>query len=64
MYILEGKVPYTKMTDQSYDISNRCLFSWYGWVYYRDTIVGGFPLPSESFERCLEPADHTGNAMS
>ena len=64
IYLLDGMVPYTKMTGQPYDISNLCLFSWYDWVYYRDTRVGGFPLPSESLGRCLGPADHAGNAMS
>ena len=57
-------VPYTKMTGQPYDISNLCLFSCYDWVYYRDTRVGGFPLPSESLGRCLGLADHDGNVMS
>ena len=64
IYLLDGMVPYTKMTGQHYDISNLCLFSWYDWVYYKNTRVDGFPLPSESLGRYLEPSDHAGNAMS
>ena len=29
IYLLEGMVPYTKMTSQPYDISNLYQFSWY-----------------------------------
>ena len=64
IYLLDGMVPYTKMTGQPYDISNPCLFGWYDWVYYIDTRVGGFPLSSQSLGRCLGPVDHAGNAMS
>ena len=39
------------------------MFSWYDVIYYRDTRIGGLPLPSESLGRCLGPVDHAGNAM-
>ena len=29
IYLLDGMVPYTKMTVQPYDISNLCLINWY-----------------------------------
>jgi hypothetical protein len=52
----EGTNPHTRMTGQTYDISNLCQFGWYDWVYFRDE-KASFPYPKEVLGLCcLGPA--------
>ena len=62
-FLLQGECPHTKMTGQSYDISNICEFEWFEWIKYR--LHGEqFPYPSEKLGRCLGPSNDTGNEMT
>ena len=54
MYQLDGQTPETVALGQTADISHICEFSWYEWVYFRDT-TPNFPNDKEQLGRWLGP---------
>ena len=63
LFQLQGKTPHSATFGEEGDISNVCQFSWYEWVYFRET-TGKFPFPSYVLDRCLGPAKKEGNEMA
>jgi hypothetical protein len=63
IFSLQGQVPETIMSGQTGDISPWAVFSWYEWVYFRDSAVA-FPNDSEVLGRDLGPAIDVGPAMT
>ena len=60
---LEGVNAHTQLTSEEGDISNLAQYSWYEWVYYRET-SNKFPHGQELLGRVLGPAKDSGNEMA
>ena len=63
MYVLDGQVPETIMSDQTSDISQFCELGFYEWVMFRDEPIQ-FPNDNPVLGRYLEPAINVGSAMT
>jgi hypothetical protein len=63
IYMTNGKVPETIMTESTADISHICEFGWYNWVMFRNN-VPTFP-DNKLVLRCyLGPATDIGSALT
>jgi hypothetical protein len=63
MYMTNGKVPETIMTNSTADISQICEFGWYDWVMFRDNIPT-FPDVRLTLGQYLGPAINVGLALT
>ena len=60
---LQGQTPYFATFGEEGDISNKCQFGSFEWVYFRET-TGKFSFPSYVRGRCLGPAKNELNEMA
>jgi hypothetical protein len=58
-----GKVPETKMTGSTANISHICEFGWYDWIMFRDYIPT-FPDVKLTLGQYLVPATNVGSALT
>jgi hypothetical protein len=63
VYMTNGEVPETIMTDSTADISHICEFGWYDWVMFRDN-VPTFPDVKLTLGQYLGPATDVGSALT
>jgi hypothetical protein len=62
LFQLHGTNPHTATFGTEADISHKCNFGWYEWVYY-PTQSAQFPFQKECLGQCLGPAWNEGNIM-
>ena len=63
IYMTDGEVPETIMTETTADISHISEFGWYDWVMFRDN-TPTYPDPKLILGRYLGPATDVGSALT